>query len=85
MASYKILYWHEFPAQINVKDESDRVQVELPARFQDRIDRVAMERGLFGTDEYLEGWKWGDVQQRAGSAKEVAEGVQRELEEVFPE
>ena len=85
MAVYKILYWHEFPAQINVKDGSDRVQVELPGRFQERIDQVAMERGVIGTDAYLDGWQWGEPQERAGSAKVVAEAIQRELEADFPE
>ena len=38
MTEYQILSWHEFPAQIRVRDGLDRIQIELPPRFQERID-----------------------------------------------
>jgi hypothetical protein len=84
MAEYQILSWHEIPAQIRVRDGQERVQIELPPHFQERIDEEAMKRGLVGSDAYLDGWKWGEKMERDGSAKEVAEAIQRELEEKFP-
>ena len=84
MTEYQILSWHEFPAQIRVRDGSDRIQIELPPRFQERIDAEAMKRGLAGTDAYLEGWTWGPKTPREGPARDVAEAVARELEEAFP-
>lgn len=30
--------------------------VELPARFQEAIDAIAMRSGLAGTDAYLQAW-----------------------------
>jgi len=85
MAEYQILSWHEIPAQLRVRDGSDRIQVELPTRFQERIDAEAMKRGLAGTDAYLEGWSWGPKTQRDGSAKEVADALAQELDEQFPQ
>lgn len=84
MAEYQILSWHEFPAQLRVRDGSDRVQVELPPRFQQRIDAEAMKRGLVGTDAYLEGWSWGSKIQRDGTAQEVADALAEELEANLP-
>ncbi len=83
MAEYQILAWHEIPAQIRVEDGSERVQIELSHRFQEKIDDEAMKRGLAGTDEYLDGWKWGEKLQREGSAKEVAEALRQDLEDSF--
>ena len=83
MAEYQILSWHEIHAQIRVKDDEGRVQFELSPRFQQKIDEEAMKRGLAGSDEYLEGWKWGKKVQREGSAKEVAEALRQELEAAF--
>jgi hypothetical protein len=80
VASYQILYWHEIPSQIKVEDDQDEVNVALPSRFQERIDELAAKRGLAGTDDYLAGWNWGEPQERDGTAREVAERLQAELE-----
>ena len=80
MATYKILYWQEVPTQIKAEDELDEVTVPLAARFLERIDQLAGQRGLQGTDDYLAQWKWSDSEERAGSAQEVAEAVRAELE-----
>lgn len=83
MATYQILCWRDLPAQIRVKDGKQRTSVQLDNKFQEKIDRVAMELGLFGTDEYLEQFKWGEKIEREGSAQEVAEAVKQELEAQF--
>src|SRR5262245_28111142 len=73
VATYQILYWHEVPSQIKVEDGEDDVNLALSARFQERIDQLAAQRGLQGTDDYLAGWNWSDEQQRDGTAQHVAQ------------
>ena len=80
MATYKILYWQEIPAQIKAEDDADDVTVELPAKFMERIDRLAAQRGLQASDDYLAQWQWSEEEERAGAAREVAEAVRAELE-----
>lgn len=80
MATYKILYWQEIPSQIKAEDDEDDVTVELPAKFMDRIDRLAAQRGLQGSDDYLAQWRWSEEEERDGSAREVAEAVKSEIE-----
>jgi len=80
MATYKILYWQEIPTQIKAEDEADDVTVELPGRFMERVDRLAAQRGLQGSDDYLAQWRWSEEEERDGSAREVAEAVRAELE-----
>jgi hypothetical protein len=80
MASYQILYWQDVPSQVKAWDDFDEINLMLPARFMIRIDQVAQEKGLTGTDEYLAQWRWGDVEERAGTPAEVAEAVRGELD-----
>ena len=79
MARYQILYWRDIPAQVRVETDHDEVSLELDPRAQQRIDMVAMQLGLQGTDEYLELWKWSDPEERPGTAREVAEALKGEL------
>jgi hypothetical protein len=80
MATYKILYWQEVPSQIKAEDELDEVTLLLAPRFLERIDQLAGQRGLQGSDDYLAQWKWSEEEERAGSAEEVAAAVKAELE-----
>ena len=80
MATYAILYWQEIPSQIKAEDDLDTVTLQLDPRFMERIDRLAVQRGLQGTDEYLAQWRWSDAQERDGTAEDVANAVKRELE-----
>ena len=84
MATFQILYWHEVPSQIKVDDGQDEVNLALSARFQERIDQLAAQRGLQGTDEYLAGWNWSDERNRDGTAQQVAQQLQVELESALP-
>jgi hypothetical protein len=79
MATYKVLYWQEVPSQIKVEDDETDVTLQFPDRFQERIDRLAAERGLGGSDDYLAQWRWSDDEDRDGSAQAVAEAVRDEL------
>ncbi len=80
MATYKVLYWQEVPSQIRVEDDTDDVTLPMPERFQERIDRLAAERGLGGSDDYLAQWQWSEDVERDGSAQDVADAVCAELE-----
>jgi hypothetical protein len=79
MATYKILYWQEVPSQIKAEDDGDDVTLEMPPKFMVRIDQLAMQRGLAGTDDYLDQWHWSEEEEREGTAREVAEAVAAEL------
>jgi hypothetical protein len=52
----------------------------MPARFMEQVDRMAMKRGLQGSDDFLAQWHWSDEEEREGSAREVAHTVLAELE-----
>jgi Virulence factor len=80
MATYNILYWQEVPSQIKAEDDDEEVSLPLSSRFLVRIDQLAMQRGLQDADEYLAQWKWSEDEEREGSAREVAEAIQAELE-----
>lgn len=80
MATYKILYWQEVPSQVKADDGMDEVTLPLDARFQELIDHLATRRGLAGSDDYLDQWRWSDEEERDGAAQEVAEAVKQELE-----
>jgi hypothetical protein len=80
ITTYKILYWQEIPSQVKAEDQRDEITLEMPPRFMERIDRLAAQRGLQATDDYLAQWNWSEEQEREGSAQEVAEAVRTELE-----
>ena len=80
MATYKILYWQEVPSQVRAEDDQDEVNLPMPHRFMERVDRMAMQRGLEGVDDFLAQWHWSDEEEREGSAREVAEALMAELE-----
>ena len=56
-----------------------RVSCQLPERYQLEIDRLAMEQGLAGSDEYLNQWHWTAKLDRPGTAAEVLESISQEL------
>jgi hypothetical protein len=80
MATYRVLYWQEIPAQVKAADDEDEVTLPLAPKFMERIDALAARRGLQSADDYLAQWRWSDDQEREGSATAVAEAVRAELE-----
>ena len=81
MTRYQILYWKNVPAQVKVFPESGRpLSRPMPDRFQAEIDRIAMEQGLAGTDDYLNQWHWTAKLERPGDPAEVLDTLIRELE-----
>jgi hypothetical protein len=85
VATYQIIAWKDVPSMVEARDEAGTVTRPLSDRFQQLIDSVAMQLGLQDQDAYLDLWARGDVQERAGSATEVAEAVAAEIEARFTE
>lgn len=83
-STYQILYWHDIPVQVRAEDEQDRASVALPDRFQVAIDNAAMAAGRTNSDAYMDTFRWGEKQQRPGTAQEVADAVAVELDTQYP-
>lgn len=52
-ASIKIIKWRDIPAQVNAVNGDDKVQIELPHRFQAAIDRAAMLADRKDANSYI--------------------------------
>ena len=85
MATYRVIAWKGIPASVEAQDGAESATVELSERFQMLIDSAAMQRGLHGSDEYLDSWTRGDPLEHPGTASEVADAVAAELEGRFAE
>ncbi len=84
MANYQVLYWREIPSLVKATDAIGEVSLRLPQQFHDAIDEAAMQVGATDTEAYLAGWHWGPVQQRPGTAREVAEAIAADLAASIP-
>ena len=84
MATYQIIYWHEFPAQVHARDQEGLFRQELPRRFQQVINSASIAAGKSETDAYMMGWRRGRRRDAPGSAAEVAAQVAAELDEAYP-
>ena len=85
MAVYQVLYWKDIPAQVRVFDGKRRVSRQMPGRFQEAIDRLAMKEGLAGTDAYLAHWQWSERQERPGDPHAVLLALVEDLERAYDE
>jgi hypothetical protein len=56
----------------------------MPDRFQAAIDAYSMKEGSTEMDAYLEGWRKGPVEERAGTPEEVVAAVIKELDAANP-
>jgi cvfA/B/C family virulence factor len=84
VASYQVTYWKHIPSQVKAWEATDEVKGMMPDRFQAAIDAYAMRDGSTDMDAYLEGWRRGPVEQRAGTPQEVLAGVIEELDRANP-
>jgi hypothetical protein len=84
MASYQVMFWKHIPSQIKAWEGETQAKRRLPDRFQAAIDAYAMKDGSTDMDAYLDGWRWGPVEERAGSPGDVAAAVVAELDGAFP-
>jgi len=84
MAKYQVMFWKHIPAQVKAWDERGEVKRMLPDRFQAAIDAFAMKDGSTEMGAYLEAWRWGDAEERAGSAEDVVNTLVKELDAANP-
>lgn len=84
MASYQVMFWKHIPSQVKAWDAGGEVKRMMPDRFQVAIDAYAMKEGATEMDAYLEGWRWGPVEEREGPAHEVLEAIVGELDAANP-
>jgi hypothetical protein len=84
MAKYKILYWKGIPSQVRASDENGRTNKPFPERFQLAIDEAAMALGLIGSDEYTNGFIWGEESEHPGTAEEAATAIAAEFDKKYP-
>ena len=83
MAVYQILYWKNVPAQVRAYGGKRPISRQMPDRFQEEIDRIAMEEGLADSDDYLDQWHWTEKRERPGDSEEVLNALLHELEEEY--
>ena len=84
MASYQVMYWKHIPSQVKAWAGEDQVKTMMPDYFQAAIDAYAMRDGSTDMDAYLDGWKWGSVEEREGAPAEVLTAVVKELTAANP-
>jgi hypothetical protein len=84
VAKYQVMYWKHIPSQVKAWDEESEAKRMLPDYFQAAIDAYAMKDGSTDMDAYLEGWRWGPVEERAGQAQEIIAELVEELTAAHP-
>lgn len=84
MAKVTILCWQAIPSLVEARDgDGNRHKIELSRRFQELIDRVAMRRGMAGTDAYLAQWQKRRAEDRPGSAEAACRAAAEALESQY--
>lgn len=84
MASYQVMYWKHIPSQVKAWEGDTQVKRMMPDRFQVAIDAFAMKDGSTDMDAYLDGWRWGPIEQRAGEPDKVVAAIVAELDTTHP-
>jgi hypothetical protein len=84
----QVLYWHGIPVQVKAQRgrgrRGEQARMELPPRFMQAVDAVAMSAGLTGTDAYLDGFIWGDPQPHDASPQDAATATAAQIEAHYP-
>jgi len=78
-----IVYWRDIPAQVIVGQGRRASKVQLAERFEQAIDRCAMQVGARDTDSYLAEWRKAVVAEREGEADAIARAEAARLEAEF--
>jgi uncharacterized protein YfaP (DUF2135 family) len=78
------MYWKHIPSQVKAWKGDAQVKRMMPDRFQVAIDAFAMKDGSTDMDAYLDGWRWGPVEEREGTPDEVLAAVVAELDRANP-
>ena len=85
MARYQILYWEHIPLGVKATDVNGTVRENLPARFQEAVEKASERAGQTSAAAYTSMFKWGKEQEREGLAAEVAAAIAKELDETWNE
>ena len=85
MARYQILYWEHIPLGVKATDLNGTVRENLPARFQEAVQKASSRAGHDSAAAYTSMFKWGKEQEREGSAAMVATTIAKELDETWNE
>ena len=59
MVRVRLMYWKEVPLQVQAEDESGKLSQPLDNRFQEGADAISMFDGSSGSDDYMNGFRWG--------------------------
>jgi hypothetical protein len=78
-----VIWWHDIPSQVLVRDGDQTLKAALPERFQHAIDRAAMGGGQAGGDSYMQGWSRSERPCSTDLQAELDAEV-AELEQRFP-
>jgi hypothetical protein len=78
------MYWKHIPSQVKAWDGEQEAKVMLPDYFQAAIDAYAMKDGSTDMDAYLDGWRWGAVEEREGAPQDVVSALVEELTAAHP-
>ena len=78
------MFWKHIPSQIKAWDGKTELKRMLPDYFQAAIDAYAMKEGSTDMDAYLDGWRWGPVEEREGAPDAVLDQLIAELTAANP-
>jgi len=84
LAKYQVMFWKHIPSQVKAWDGDVQAKGMLPDYFQAAIDAYAMKDGSTDMDAYLDAWKWGPVEERAGEPRDVLDALVGELTRANP-
>jgi Virulence factor len=83
LAEVTLVYWRDIPAQVIVGKGRRGVKRPLAERFEQAIDRAAMQAGLTGTDAYLSEWRKAEPYTVAGEDVAAADAEAARLEREY--
>jgi cvfA/B/C family virulence factor len=81
---YQVMFWKHIPSQVKAWDGDTETKRMLPDYFQAAIDAYAMKEGSTEMDAYLDGWRWGPVEERDGAPRQVVDALVEELTAANP-
>ena len=84
VAKYQVMFWKHIPSQVKAWEGDIEAKAMLPDYFQAAIDAYAMKDGSTDMDAYLEGWRWGPVEERDGAPRDVVDRLCAELTDANP-
>lgn len=83
MPDVTVVFWRDIPAQVIVGKGRRGTKIQLSERFEQAIDRAAMQSGAADTDDYLAEWRKADPYSVEGTPEEVAAAEAERLETLY--